>query len=532
MKPTSEGNSPPDWGGFPPGVLVVDDEPATRRTLCRALTGYGLRPQAVGPEVATRELGSGRYELLVTDWRMPHRDGLSLLKEIRDNDWPIDSILVTGFADVDGVVNAFRLGALDVAFKPFHASELALRCVKHLQRSRELRAAREGLARTLREQQFVLDSLPGATLVLGADERLLRWNRAATRLFFAAAPKPGGRLCALLHPAPSHSEGGCPWERELAAALADGAGEFLHHEPELGRSYRCAVSRLDGCDGENLLLVEDDTERLRRQDLEARQSRLANIGSLAICIAHELNNPNAAARLQAVNIGLLLDKALALGADGVTGVGKVLATAKAAAAGILTSTTRIASVSNNLLDLGRNEPAKRADVPVAALVASAVELAAPQLRDVTDFAVDLPSTLPLIHANRIEIEQIMLNLLVNACQAVRARRHGEPGHVGRLRVAARPLSSGMVELTVSDNGCGIPAQDREKIFTPYFTTKHKDEGTGLGLSICARIAARGGASLTFASESGKGTTFTLRLPRHEPARGAASSVLSPALEAL
>lgn len=491
-----------------PHVLVIDDDAPFRRTLFRNLSAAGLSPSTVPSGNAVEELRRSRFDLLITDWKMPGIDGLELLSAIREAEQSIDTILMTGHANVDMVVDAFRLGVLDVVVKPFRAQEFALRCMKHIQRGRELRGAQEELERTIREQQMILDSMDSGTIVVDQDICMVRFNRAALRLFPNRMPEPGASICTLMHERGKHESRECPWVGELIRRMEKGDKEFVFYNgPVEDRYYHCALGRISGDAGDSLVVITDHTEGIRRSQMEARQSRLAKLGTLAVCVAHELNNPNAAVRLQAMNIELLSKRL-----EGNEYVEKIASAAKS----ILTSTQRIASVSNNLLNLGRNEMSEKTQFSVVSVLGAATELAALELRDIGTFEIDIPQSLGNIEANRIEIEQVILNLLVNACQAIKKKFGLGKAREGAIDVNAH-TDGDSVRITVSDNGCGIANKERAHIFTPYFTTKPAGEGTGLGLSICAQIIKRNGGELAFSSEFGQGARFTFALPCAKPA---------------
>lgn len=123
---------------------------------------------------------------------------------------------------------------------------------------------------------------------------------------------------------------------------------------------------------------------------------------------------------------------------------------------------------------------------------------------------DLEDNLPAVHADRLQMEQILINLVVNARDAV---AEGEKGCI-RISTGRREFQDGVegVVLTVSDTGQGISESIRERIFDPFFTTKEPGKGTGLGLSTVYGIVRRHGGTITCHSESGKGTTFTITFP--------------------
>ena len=116
---------------------------------------------------------------------------------------------------------------------------------------------------------------------------------------------------------------------------------------------------------------------------------------------------------------------------------------------------------------------------------------------------------PLIHGDPAQLQQVVLNLVNNAMDAI-AVEHGAKG--GALFVTAGPKDPEQVHISVRDNGCGISPDNLKKVFSPFFTTKPVGEGTGLGLSVCYGIIDGMGGNMTVSSERGMGTTFNITLP--------------------
>jgi len=131
---------------------------------------------------------------------------------------------------------------------------------------------------------------------------------------------------------------------------------------------------------------------------------------------------------------------------------------------------------------------------------------------VADLRLDLDPNLPRVNVMLSEINQMVLNLVVNAADAISdVVGDGSVGQ-GRITVSTR-LDGDFVELRVSDTGTGIPEEIRERVFDPFFTTKQVGKGSGQGLSIAHHtVVARHGGSITFETQPGTGTTFIVRLP--------------------
>jgi two-component system NtrC family sensor kinase len=126
-----------------------------------------------------------------------------------------------------------------------------------------------------------------------------------------------------------------------------------------------------------------------------------------------------------------------------------------------------------------------------------------------NFQLDIADDTPPVHGDSGQLQQVLINLLNNALDAI-YEKHGVRG--GELMITTGHDGKNMVHISVKDNGCGIGNEDQKKIFSPFYTTKPIGKGTGLGLSVCYGIINAMGGSMEVASEKGIGTTFTVRLP--------------------
>jgi C4-dicarboxylate-specific signal transduction histidine kinase len=232
-----------------------------------------------------------------------------------------------------------------------------------------------------------------------------------------------------------------------------------------------------------------------------RSDRLATMGRLAAGLAHEIGNP--------------------LGA--VTGYAELARSRLPADAhpDLRDSIVRIAEASGRidrilreLLEFARPAPARAGPVELAPVVASAVRLARVQsrLRRV-EVAVELPPSLPAVLAEEHRLSQVLLNLLLNAGDAMEG--------AGRVRISAQ-IEPAAVVVDVADSGPGIAAEHLPRLFEPFFTTKAAGEGTGLGLATSHRIVQELGGALTAGGGPDGGAVFHIRLARAEPEAGSAA----------
>ena len=168
---------------------------------------------------------------------------------------------------------------------------------------------------------------------------------------------------------------------------------------------------------------------------------------------------------------------------------------------------RAAHLSRNLLDFARAQVRSHGPVALNDVVRQTLEIAADTGGGTVTLGLDLALELPHILGSVQELQQVLINLLTNARQAIHA---SGVGTCLTVRTCVNP--AGGVRLSVCDDGPGIPVEHRERLFEPFFTTKEAGEGTGLGLSICLGILRTHGASLDLESEMGKGTSFHIDFP--------------------
>jgi signal transduction histidine kinase len=281
-----------------------------------------------------------------------------------------------------------------------------------------------------------------------------------------------------------------------------------------------------GDDGRPLRLAGtavDVTEHHHLREQLVLSERMASLGTLAAGTAHEINNPLSfiTANLAFVEeeLHVALDLALAGETAELEPVRRELADALAEARD---GAERVRVIVRDLRAFSRGDDGVRAPVDVAHVVRGAARIAHREIEERARLAVDVEGVPPVL-GNAAPLGQVVLNLLVNAAQAI------GPGAPDRneVRIAARADGDARVALTVSDTGCGIPPSVLPRIFDPFFTTKAPGEGTGLGLAICHALVAGMGGEIRVESEPGRGATFTVVL-RRAPAGQARSNTSTSA----
>ncbi len=246
-----------------------------------------------------------------------------------------------------------------------------------------------------------------------------------------------------------------------------------------------------------VVFARDVTERRRVQEHLARTDRLAALGTLAAGVAHEINNPLA---FMTLNVDVL-QRIVANEIPDAAAREHALRVVSDVRSGA----DRVAAIVRDLRMFSRDDETEDATVEIPRVIAAAQRLIMHELQGRARLIVDLP-VMPPVKASASRLEQVFVNLLLNAAQAFESASDRN-----EIRVTGGVLMTGNVYVDVSDNGPGIAPELLARIFDPFFTTKPLGVGTGLGLSICHGILSRLGGELTVTSEVGRGTTFRVTL---------------------
>jgi two-component system, NtrC family, sensor histidine kinase HydH len=352
--------------------------------------------------------------------------------------------------------------------------------------------------------QKILDHIPTGILALTHEGRISGVNQALRARLAPSAV--GSTLTEAFPMAPAAAV--LRLAALVTSARAAGAVRSLHGEPlslfNEKDQYNVHAVPLEHGDGEvSTLLVLEDLSNVRMlEDQLLRAEKLATVGVLAAGVAHEIGTPLGIIRGHAE---YMLQK-----------VGGVEHPQGRGLSAIVTQIDRVSRIIRQLLDLSRLQPARAAAVPLAAVVRGLKELLDVEAeRRHLHFELDVPERLPPLAADADQLQQVLLNLTLNACDAC--------GPGGRVKVSAAACATDdaqpveRVEIRIQDDGRGIAPEHLHQVFDPFFTTKKRGQGTGLGLSVVAQIVRNHGGQVGVESEPGKGTLVTLRWPVAAPA---------------
>lgn len=351
----------------------------------------------------------------------------------------------------------------------------------------------EALARLHEKTEKILDNIPAGVIAFSDSLAVTAINRILRDRLDGSAI--GGKLDSAF---PHASSSALTKVRGLLAeAIAsDRVQTLVAEELDLfGRDGQYSIHAVplqaEPSDARVLLLIEDLTEVASLTNQLLHAEKLATVGILAAGIAHEVGTPLGVIRGRAE---FMLEK---LGASHreANDLGIILDQSD-----LVTRTIR------ELLDFSRAKPTDVRAVSVHTVCRTVQELLRIEVeRRSLRFTTDVPVGLPCVAADRDQLQQVLVNLLMNACDAC--------AEGGSLRIsAALEASRDLVRIDVIDDGCGIAEENRHRVFDPFFTTKKRGHGTGLGLTLAAQIVRTHGAQIELASEPEIGTRITLWWP--------------------
>ncbi len=357
---------------------------------------------------------------------------------------------------------------------------------------REVREHAEQVERLKARQERILESSGVGLLLLDADGRILAMNRTLESIYGLGRDEAIGRGVGEIFPL--HTVRAI--ERELEVAPEGEEGRIYRHTLVNRRGQRIIAnlsisraSREQTGDGARVVTFDDITERVKLEEQLLRQERLASLGLLAAGVAHEVNTP----------------------LTGIIGYTEMLLEnlprddpRRETLEKIEIQSRRASNIANSLLNLARSDQAIFESLSLNEMVQEVVRLFEPQIRGRgIEFEARLDPDLPRLRGHRGKLQQVLLNLLLNARDAV---DEGGRVEITTYRRGARAV------LEVTDDGVGIAEEDLPRIFDPFFTTKGRGRGTGLGLSISYGIIREHEGEIVVESSPGEFTRFRVEIP--------------------
>jgi len=489
-----------------PRILVVDDEPA----ICDYLLQFLNRQQyntvaANSGRAAIQAVVESHFDIIFLDISLPDISGYDVLDQISDHSPHSTIIMMTGYASIETAVEALRKGAYDYLRKPFELDEL-LKTTNNALAHQRLEAAHRASEEALRESEerfrdLVENSLIGISII--QDRQVVYQNSEQRKLFGRLPPSFIMDDLTAIYPDDIPKV-----ENALNSVLANKA-------PSVEIDFRFNPSRKSGdkidlkwvqCrassftyEGRPAILVNmmDITRLKELEHLVMIKYKMDSLGRVATGIAHEIRNP-----LTGINSYLFTLQDLCL-ADTIAPENVLLI--RRIAGQIQVASDRIEAVIKRVLDFSKPTAPKMLLIDTNVPIQEAINLSAVTLRkkDI-ELTQDLTPELPGCYGDVHLLEQVILNLINNAANALRWQ-------TGPKKIGIRSYSeSQSVCIHVSDSGPGVTAELRDKIFDPFFTTS--SDGSGIGLSIAQRIIADHNGNISIGTSQWQGADFKIELP--------------------
>jgi two-component system NtrC family sensor kinase len=543
-------------------ILLVDDHEgnryAKRRTLQRA--GYTVIEAANGQQ-ALQLVATRRPPIVLLDIKLPDISGLEVCQKIKSDPATVSTMVVqlsATFVEGRDKVRGLEQGADIYLVEPIQPDEL-IATIRAMQRLVEaehaLRQAHDTLESRVQERtadlaqtnaalqqeiaehkrttealrqshqflQATLDALALPVAILDASGTIhavnTAWQRAAASKGFAAPAYSRGLTYAAFL---SAMDGNTPGVQAVLAGLDEVLAQQCHafhiehsSHASVEAELRCLLirmTRFEAPQGLQVVVVHEDISDVKQaeaairhqQEILFQHEKLASMGSLLASVAHELNNPLAVVRMQ---VDLLDEEAAGTPLSERTQE-------------LHQATDHCMRIVRNFLTLARQNPPQRSAVQLNTLVEDALELLAHALRlDNITVHTRLSHELPPFEADPVQMHQVIINLLVNAQQAL---RDSAPPRQITITTGFDQAQNRLV-CELADTGPGMPAVVQTRIFEPFFTTKPLGVGTGIGLSLCRNIIESHGGTIDVTSHPGQGAVFRIALPVGTPVPVAAPS---------
>jgi len=491
-------------------ILIVDDELLILRIISDILgkEGYEVKT-AINYFNASQLLDGEKFDVVITDIRMPEKSGIDLLTHVREINSDIPVILMTGFATLETAVEAVKQGAFDYLTKPLDFNKLKRIVSQSIERFnllssnkklvRELQEVNSNLEIKVSERtRELLNILHSANeSIVTTDNELIIKTVNPKTIEIYEKDCVGKKLDELI--------GGINFETIIPKILKN-SSYITKHEVKYGEKHlEISLSQLvdfDTKESFGVIVITDDITEKKKLEIQLLQSaKMSAVGQLAAGVAHEFNN---------VLSGIVGYTSLAMSRNDVEKIREDLNVVEKAS-------NRAIEVVRKLLAFSRQKDEKYILSNIDELIDDSLSLVNNTLSKEGVKIIKHFGKTPPVKVNQNEIQQVVLNMVINAKHAI--DENLELSYEDKVIGVTTEAVDGFVKMDISDTGIGIPRENIPKIFEPFFTTKgrnSKEPGTGLGLPITYAIIERHGGSIDVDSEIGKGTTFTIWIPFDQP----------------
>jgi PAS domain S-box-containing protein len=484
-----------------PSILVIDDEErireGCRKVLCKE--GFDVETASSG-EIGLRMIEEKYYDIVLLDLMMPNLSGFDVLSQVKYLHPDAVIIVISGYATIEYSIKAMKNGAFDFIPKPFTPDQLRVLVTKAIEYTRALK----DIANERSRMRVLINHLTDGVLAVDTEKRVVLANPAFLKMFGCDGEARVGQsvdeLC-----------GASRVEPLIDGALSMPEDEFREHGeelvcegtaglPEVFLSASCVPFRdRAGRNVGALTVVHDITAQKKMEQIKS---------DFVSMVSHEVRSPlnSVLAQLHVITDGL---------------AGEVTPKQMEILGRASEKIKSLLALSTELLDLARVESGlatiEKERVNPVEILEDQAAFHGPAAREKQIFLELSPlSELPVLFVNRRNFEEVISNLIVNAI------KYTPEG--GKVVISAAPEDK-YLRITVRDNGFGIPAEEQDRVFAPFYRVKNEKTrftiGTGLGLAIVKSIVEAHGGFLRLQSEEDRGSAFNVYLPlaEEEPVNG-------------
>ena len=504
-------------------ILVVEDEGIVAADIQSTLKslGYDVPAIAFSGEEAIKKVEEIQPDLVLMDIVLRgDMDGIQAAEEIH-NRFNIPVVYLTAYADDKILQRAKITEPFGYILKPFEERELHINI--------EIALCKHKVEKALKESEEFSSSLlsnsPNPIIVINKDTSIRYVNPALERLTGFSSEELIGRKS----PYPWWPEGRLQ-DTEFKKKRAEKVEELF--QKKNGERFWVEMSSApiirDGKLKYYLANWVDTTERKISEECLLQSEKMASIGQLAAGVAHEINNPSTFVNVNAVTMENwwrlfepILSKATESGWDrelGIEKLSEMLTKFPKMIQSIKEGTARISSITSSLREFARSGHKEKQPVNIQQVIENTIIMSRNQYKYHADLVTENKSEIPIIFGNSQKLEQVFVNLIINATDAIKEKTDimrdlGQPfkGLIS-ISTSLQETSKKTIEIIVTDNGIGMEPDIMSKIFDPFFTTKSNKKGTGLGISIVYGIVQDHGGKILVESTKEEGSAFTISLP--------------------
>ncbi len=514
-------------------ILLVEDDPAHAEMIKRSLRTRQTTSIRLARNLrqCQESLHQATPDIVLLDLNLPDGRALDFIRESDDRPYPV--LIMTAQGSEELAVEALKSGALDYLVKSVETLREMPRIIDRALREWHTRKQHEQALQALREsearyrhlfQEFngLLDAVPDSFMLIDPQLKILWANRAASN---DAANAVSDLVDCYCYQVWYERTKPCTNCLALRAFETGQSCSDIVTLPD-GRIFDCRAVPLRDPDGSVSRVINvkrDITEQKRLEEEADRAGRLAVLGELSAGLAHEINNPNALILYNSELLTgffkdlspLLTELEAERGADmpcGALSLDELSRELPHLLTGVHDAALRIKRIVTDLRDFSRQDLHDQSQtVDINQVAGTSARLVQNAISKATDhFRLNLADDLPPVRGVQGRLEQVVINLLLNACQALDNRSRAI--ELATEVVHDEETVTDSVKIHVRDEGTGIAPEIRQHLFEPFVTTKRDQGGTGLGLSVSLRIIREHKGTITFTSPPDQGTRVTVTLP--------------------